>query len=46
MRRKQISSEVAFVADLALVLPERYMTDCKLTSPLSVSARGQSNFPN
>jgi hypothetical protein len=39
---KQISSVESFLADLALVRPERYITDFILTSPGYVFARGFS----
>ena len=39
---KQISSVESFLADLALVRPERYLTDYILTSPECVFARGVS----
>ena len=42
MRRKYMSSEVTLVADFALVRPERYKTDNKVTFPGCVYARGPS----
>ncbi len=44
VRRKQISSEVALIANLAFVRPERYINDYKLTFPGYVYARGLSNY--
>ena len=42
VRRKYMSSEVTLVADFALVRPERYKTDNKVTFPGCVYARGPS----
>jgi hypothetical protein len=42
VRRKQISSVESFLADLALVRPERYLTDYILTSSGCVFSRGFS----